>query len=328
MTWRRRVSGDDADRIGSKGAQRASVRSERRAATPTATAPRPWSVREAATHHPTTADRRMAGVDDLPVGAEPMRRTPELAGVGATAVGRHQMGASSTTAATRARRRIVADPIGQIVPPGRSASLAHRVPRGTADLRQLSVDPGQVLDTGESAPLVEQLGAGRRPCRPLSGRSGTCDGHCRNTQCPPVQWPGRRRPGPCGAVGVRCHVENLTDRAVHLVRLKMPWSLHPRAYPGRSRTPRRRARTILTVVRPAALPGVVSGALLAVARAAGETDPLLFTVGTVSEPNRSLFEGTNTALSARSSATPANRSSARSTGRGVPRSPSSCWSSC
>lgn len=56
--------------------------------------------------------------------------------------------------------------------------------------------------------------------------------------------------------------------------------------------------TILTVVIPAALPGIVAGALLAVARAAGETAPLLFTIGVVTESNRRLFEGTNTALSA------------------------------
>ena len=60
----------------------------------------------------------------------------------------------------------------------------------------------------------------------------------------------------------------------------------------------RTSRTILTVVIPAALPGVVSGALLAVARAAGETAPLLFTIGTVTASNPELFEGTNTALSA------------------------------
>jgi phosphate transport system permease protein len=40
-----------------------------------------------------------------------------------------------------------------------------------------------------------------------------------------------------------------------------------------------KARTIVTVVLPAALPGIISGALLAVARAAGETAPLLFTIG-------------------------------------------------
>ena len=38
----------------------------------------------------------------------------------------------------------------------------------------------------------------------------------------------------------------------------------------------RKARTIRTVVMPHAAPGVVSGALLAVARAAGETAPLIF----------------------------------------------------
>jgi phosphate transport system permease protein len=58
------------------------------------------------------------------------------------------------------------------------------------------------------------------------------------------------------------------------------------------------SRTILTVVIPAALPGITSGCLLAVARAAGETAPLLFTIGTVRKVNLSLFHGTNTALSA------------------------------
>ena len=43
----------------------------------------------------------------------------------------------------------------------------------------------------------------------------------------------------------------------------------------------RKARTIRTVVLPNAAPGIVSGALLAVARAAGETAPLLFTIGIV-----------------------------------------------
>ena len=40
-----------------------------------------------------------------------------------------------------------------------------------------------------------------------------------------------------------------------------------------------------------------SGALLAVARAAGETAPLLFTIGIVNETNTNLFNGPNTALS-------------------------------
>jgi len=59
-----------------------------------------------------------------------------------------------------------------------------------------------------------------------------------------------------------------------------------------------KARVTLTVVLPAAVGGIVSGSLLAVARAAGETAPLLFTILTVTAPNTNLFSGANTALSA------------------------------
>lgn len=58
-----------------------------------------------------------------------------------------------------------------------------------------------------------------------------------------------------------------------------------------------KSRTILTVVLPAALPGIVSGSLLAVARAAGETAPLLFAVGAATAYNPRLFSEANTALS-------------------------------
>ena len=59
-----------------------------------------------------------------------------------------------------------------------------------------------------------------------------------------------------------------------------------------------KSRTILSVVLPAALPGVVSGSLLAVARASGETAPLLFTIGAATGVNANVFSGANTALSA------------------------------
>jgi phosphate transport system permease protein len=59
----------------------------------------------------------------------------------------------------------------------------------------------------------------------------------------------------------------------------------------------RKAGTIIRVVLPAAAPGIVSGALLAVARAAGETAPLLFTILTVNKTNTDLFNGPNTTLS-------------------------------
>jgi phosphate transport system permease protein len=57
-----------------------------------------------------------------------------------------------------------------------------------------------------------------------------------------------------------------------------------------------KARVTVTVVLPAAVGGIVSGALLAVARAAGETAPLLFTILTVESTNTNLFSGPNTAL--------------------------------
>ncbi len=60
----------------------------------------------------------------------------------------------------------------------------------------------------------------------------------------------------------------------------------------------RQWRTILTVVLPAAISGITSGALLAVARAAGETAPLVATIGITFGVNRNLFNGQNTALPA------------------------------
>jgi phosphate transport system permease protein len=59
----------------------------------------------------------------------------------------------------------------------------------------------------------------------------------------------------------------------------------------------RQARTIMRIVLPAAAPGIVSGALLAVARAAGETAPLVVVLSPVYRTNHSLFHGGNTALS-------------------------------
>src|SRR6185312_15823838 len=59
-----------------------------------------------------------------------------------------------------------------------------------------------------------------------------------------------------------------------------------------------KARTIVRVVLPPAFPGILSGVLLAVARAAGETAPLLFTIGAASSVNWNPLTGPNTALSA------------------------------
>ena len=60
----------------------------------------------------------------------------------------------------------------------------------------------------------------------------------------------------------------------------------------------RRSRTVARVVIPAALPGIVSGSMLAIARAAGETAPLLFTIfGAQRVLQTNLLHGTNTTLS-------------------------------
>jgi phosphate transport system permease protein len=59
----------------------------------------------------------------------------------------------------------------------------------------------------------------------------------------------------------------------------------------------RRWRTVVSVAIPAALPGIVSGAMLAVARAAGETAPLLLTIGVTNNVHANVFQGTNTTLS-------------------------------
>jgi phosphate transport system permease protein len=60
----------------------------------------------------------------------------------------------------------------------------------------------------------------------------------------------------------------------------------------------RRSRTVSRVVIPAALPGIVSGSMLAIARAAGETAPLLFTIfGAQRVLQTNLFHGANTSLS-------------------------------
>jgi phosphate transport system permease protein len=60
----------------------------------------------------------------------------------------------------------------------------------------------------------------------------------------------------------------------------------------------RKWRTTLTVVIPAAISGITSGALLAIARAAGETAPIIIVTGITFAANPNLFEGTNTALPA------------------------------
>jgi phosphate transport system permease protein len=96
-----------------------------------------------------------------------------------------------------------------------------------------------------------------------------------------------------GALALAClMLPVVIGSAEQMLRL-VPTHLREAAYAlGTSKS-----RTILTVVLPAALPGIVSGSLLAIARAAGETAPLLFAVGAASAINPHLFTEANTALS-------------------------------
>jgi len=99
--------------------------------------------------------------------------------------------------------------------------------------------------------------------------------------------------GLAGALALACLMLPIVIRATEGMLRLVPDELRDAAYAlGTSKS-----RTIVTVVLPAALPGITSGALLAVARAAGETAPLLFTIGASRKYNWSL-SGPNTALSA------------------------------
>ena len=53
-------------------------------------------------------------------------------------------------------------------------------------------------------------------------------------------------------------------------------------------------RTIFVIVIPAAIPGILSGVILAIGRIVGESAALIFTAGTVAEVPKSLFSSTRT----------------------------------
>jgi phosphate transport system permease protein len=98
--------------------------------------------------------------------------------------------------------------------------------------------------------------------------------------------------GLAGALALGCLMLPIVIRSTYEMLRLVPDSLREGAYAlGATK-----ARVTATVVLPAALGGIVSGALLAVARAAGETAPLLFTVLTVTAANPNVFSGPNTAL--------------------------------
>ncbi len=98
--------------------------------------------------------------------------------------------------------------------------------------------------------------------------------------------------GLAGAFALACLMLPIVIRSSYEILRLVPNSLREGGYAlGASK-----ARVIVTVVLPAAIGGITSGCLLAVARAAGETAPLLFTILTVTTANPNVFSGANTSL--------------------------------
>jgi phosphate transport system permease protein len=99
--------------------------------------------------------------------------------------------------------------------------------------------------------------------------------------------------GLAGALALGCLMLPIVIRSTYEMLRLVPDSLREGSYAVGAT----KSRVTMTVVLPAALGGIVSGALLAVARAAGETAPLLFTIlGGLSTANPNVFSGANTAI--------------------------------
>ena len=99
--------------------------------------------------------------------------------------------------------------------------------------------------------------------------------------------------GLAGSFALACLMLPIVIRSTYEMLLLVPNELREASYAlGATKS-----RVTLTVVLPSAIGGIVSGALLAVARAAGETAPLLFVILTVEATNSNLFSGADTALS-------------------------------
>ena len=98
--------------------------------------------------------------------------------------------------------------------------------------------------------------------------------------------------GLAGALALGCLMLPIVIRSSYEMLRLVPNALREGSYAlGATKS-----RVTVTVVLPAAIGGIVSGALLAVARAAGETAPLLFCIGAAASANTNVFSGANTAL--------------------------------
>ncbi len=99
--------------------------------------------------------------------------------------------------------------------------------------------------------------------------------------------------GFAGSLALGCLMLPVVIRATEEMLKLVPNELREASYALGAR----KSKTIVSVVLPAAAAGILSGALLAVARAAGETAPLVFVIGITRTTNGNLFSGGNVALS-------------------------------
>lgn len=111
-----------------------------------------------------------------------------------------------------------------------------------------------------------------------------------------VVWvvPRASQTGFAGALALACLMLPIVVRTTEEMLRLVPDELRLASVALGART----WRTTLTVVLPAALPGITSGAMLAVARAAGETAPIILVTGLTFHTNWNLFDGNNTTLAA------------------------------
>ena len=97
-----------------------------------------------------------------------------------------------------------------------------------------------------------------------------------------------------GALALACLMLPIVIGATEVVLNLVPDSLRESALAlGAPRW-----RVVFRIVLPTALPGLITGSMLAIARAAGETAPLLFTIGAATAYNPNLFADANSALPA------------------------------
>jgi phosphate transport system permease protein len=102
-------------------------------------------------------------------------------------------------------------------------------------------------------------------------------------------WGGTSFAGWKGAVALALLMLPVVTRSAEVVLTLVPGSLREAALA--LGTPR--WRVVMKVVMPTALPGLITGSLLAVARAAGETAPLLFTATIVQGTSFNLSDRMN-----------------------------------